>query len=408
MKTKIRHHLWGIIFIMLLGILLIQWPYMVAQAEQEEKPERLITMAVEYPGIEIPAGENIDMNIVFYNKGRSGETVDVWVADKPAGWDTIIKTYKFTVTGVYIPAGENKSLTFKAEPGDQVQPGKYEFRIAAQTRDGRFQMAETIAVTVKEKQEETTKTSSKKEIVLNTTYPVLRGPTDSSFEFSVEVDSNLDEDTVFDLFAEGPKDWQINFKPAYESKYITSLQIKANQSRNVSVEVKPSFFAQAGEYPIKMRVSGGGAQAELDLMVVLTGTYKLDAGTPNGLLSLETRQGKPANVSIYVRNTGSAVNHNIEFLSFKPENWKVEFKPEKIEALEPGELQQVEVTITPYEEALVGDYSVTVDIKGEKVSKSLEFRTTVKASTTWGWIGGVIIVAVIGGLTGLFRKLGRR
>lgn len=408
MKTKIGHHLWGIIFIMVLGILLIQWPYMVAQAEQEEKPERLITMAVEYPGIEIPAGENIDMNIVFHNKGRSGETVDVWVADKPAGWDTVIKTYKFTVTSVHIPAGENKSLTFKAEPGDQVQPGKYEFRIAAQTRDGRFQMAETIAVTVKEKEEETAKASSKKEIVLNTTYPVLRGPTDSSFEFSVEVDSNLDEDTVFDLFAEGPKDWQINFKPAYESKYITSLQIKANQSRNVSVEVKPSFLAQAGEYPIKMRVSGGGAQAELDLMVVLTGTYKLDAGTPNGLLSLETRQGKPANVSIYVRNTGSAVNHNIEFLSFKPENWKVEFKPEKIEALEPGELQQVEVTITPHEEALVGDYSVTVNVKGEKVSKDLEFRTTVKASTTWGWIGGVIIVAVIGGLTGLFRKLGRR
>jgi uncharacterized membrane protein len=32
----------------------------------------------------------------------------------------------------------------------------------------------------------------------------------------------------------------------------------------------------------------------------------------------------------------------------------------------------------------------------------------VKASTAWGWIGIGIIIAVIAGLIGLFRKLGRR
>jgi uncharacterized membrane protein len=247
-----------------------------------------------------------------------------------------------------------------------------------------------------------------KDITLNTTYPVLRGPTDGTFEFSVEVQSALADDAVFDLFAEGPKDWQINFKPAYESKYISSLQIKARQSRNVSVEIKPPYDAQAGEYPIKMRVSTGKAKAELGLTVMLTGTYTLEAGTPSGLLSLDARPGKPANMSIYVKNTGSAVNHDIKFLSFKPENWQVEFKPAQIPALDPGALQQVEVTITPYGEALIGDYSVGVQVQGEKVSKSLEFRTTVKAAATWGWIGIGIIAGVIGGLTGLFRKFGRR
>ena len=87
----------------------------------------------------------------------------------------------------------------------------------------------------------------------------------ANFEFSVEVTSDLDEDAVFDLFAEGPKGWEINFKPAYESKYISSLQIKANQSKNVSVEVKPALSAQAGEYPIMMRVTSGEARAEIGL-----------------------------------------------------------------------------------------------------------------------------------------------
>lgn len=378
-----------------------------AQKEAEQKPERLVTMAVEYPGIELPAGEDVEMDIIFHNTGKSAENVDVWVAKAPDDWKTVIKTYKFTVTGVHVPSGETKSLDFEAEPSEDVQPGKYEFQIEAQTRDGVFKMAETIVVTVKEKVEKEEPKDSK-DIKLNTTYPVLRGPTDVKFEFSVEVDSDLDEDAVFDLSAEGPKGWEINFKPGYESKYITSLQIKANQSKNVSVEIKPSVLAEAGTYPIKMRVTAGEAKAEIDLMVELTGTYKLEAGTPNGLLSLDAKQGKPANVSFYVKNTGSAPNTNISFMSFKPENWKVEFTPEQIDSLEPGALQQVETAITPYEEALIGDYSVAVEIRGEKASKTLEFRTSVKASAVWGWIGIAIIVVVIVGLTGLFRWLGRR
>ena len=86
----------------------------------------------------------------------------------------------------------------------------------------------------------------------------------------------------------------------------------------------------------------------------------------------------------------------------------MEFKPERVETLAPGELKQIEVTITPADEALVGDYSVTLSIKGEKVTKNLEFRVPVKASTAWGAIGLGIIVLVIVGLVVLFIRLGRR
>jgi uncharacterized membrane protein len=235
-----------------------------------------------------------------------------------------------------------------------------------------------------------------KGVKLTTSYPVIRGPSDATFEFSLEVDSKLDEDAVFDLLAQGPQGWDVNFKPAYETKYITSLRIKTKQS------------TAAGEYPINVQVNSGDANAEAKLMVVLTGTYGLEVGTPSGLLSLDARQGRPANMSFYVRNTGSAKNSDIKFMTFKPENWKVEFKPEKIDVIEPGDLKQVEVIITPYEDALVGDYSVGVSVEGEKASKNIEFRTTVKASAVWGWIGIGIIVVVIAGLLGLFRWLGRR
>ena len=73
-----------------------------------------------------------------------------------------------------------------------------------------------------------------------------------------------------------------------------------------------------------------------------------------------------------------------------------------------GNLKQIELTVTPAQEALVGDYAVGVNIKTEKASDDLELRVTVKASAAWGWIGIGIIVLVIIGLFSLFVTLGRR
>ncbi len=372
---------------------------------KKDLPARLIEMAAEHPGVEVPPDEDVSIDIVFHNKGRSDETVNVWVADQPKGWKARIKTYRYTVMGVHVLSDNDKTLTFEAEPDKDIKPGKYNFVIKAETPDGQFKMSQEIVIQVKPKD-----TGEKKEkgVKLTTSYPVLRGPSDARFEFSVEVDSKLDKDTVFDLFAQGPEGWDINFKPAYEDKFISSLRLKANGSQTVAVTVKAPAKVKAGEYPITVRVSSGEAKGEATLTVILTGTYGLEVGTANGLLSLEARQGKAANISFYVKNTGSATNNGIKFMSFKPENWTVEFKPENIPAMAPDELKQVELSITPNSEALVGDYSVSVNVEGEKASKPIEFRVTVQASSAWGWIGIGIIVLVIGGLTGLFRWLGRR
>jgi len=396
---------WFLISLVILGLVLNQNLSFAADEDDKNRPERLVLMAVQYPGVEITKEDDVSMDIIFYNKGKKDENVEVWVEQKPEGWQARVKTYRFDVSGVHVPSADDKTLTFEAEPDENVQPGKYEFRIAAKTPDGKFNMAQTIMVSIREGEADK---KESKGVKLTTSYPVLRGPSDATFEFSVEVDSKLDEDAVFDLFAQGPQGWEVNFKPAYESKFISSLRIKSKQSTSVAVEVKPAMGAQAGEFPINVRVASSDAKAEAALMVILTGTYGLEVGTASGLLSLDARQGKPANVSFYVKNTGSAANHNIKFLSFKPENWKIEFKPENIDIVEPDDLKQIEVIITPYEDALVGDYSVAVSVEGEKASKVLEFRTSVKASAAWGWIGIGIIVVVIIGLFGLFRWLGRR
>jgi len=408
MNKRGRGSVFLISFLAIMGVLFFTWPCTAEETDQGkegEKPERLIVMAVEYPGVELPPDEDVTMDVIFNNKGRSDETVHVRVTKKPPGWKTRIKTYRYGVTAVFVPSGEDKTLTFEAVPDKGVIPGNYEFRVEAETPDGYFKMSRDILVKIKEKEKGPVKAKGAK---ITTSYPVLQGPSDAKFEFSLEVDSKLEKDAVFDLFAQGPEGWVINFKPAFETKYISSVRLKANQTTTVAVEVKPVPMAKAGEYPFNIRVSSDDAKAEAKLTVILTGTYQLEVGTLTGLLSLDAGQGKPTNMSFYVKNTGSAVNNNIKFMSFKPENWKVAFNPENIAAIQPGGLKQVEVTITPYEKALVGDYSVNVRVEGEKAQKTMEFRVTVKASSAWGWIGIGIIFLVIAGLTVLFRYLGRR
>jgi uncharacterized membrane protein len=344
------------------------------------------------------------MDIRVANKGRADEEVLLEVTTIPKGWKAQIRSFNFAVTGVHVPNDEEKNITFLAEPDKGVKPGEYLFSIKGSTKDGAFQSDNEIIVTVKAAE----KIAKTRDIVITTSYPVLQGPSDASFEFSLAVENKMDNDAVFNLAAQGPSEWDMNFKPAYETKYISSLRLQGGGSSTVAVEVKPPKYAEAGEYPITVIVSSENRKAEAKLQVILTGTYGLEVGTTTGLLSLDAKQGKVANMSIYVKNTGSATNHDVTFVTYKPENWEVKFEPETVDAIEPGEHKQVEITLTPYEEALVGDYSVGIDVNGEKASKSIELRVTVKASTAWGWIGIGIIVVVIAGLIGLFIWLGRR
>ncbi len=400
-----KRHIFTGALVLLMAVTLVAGLAAAEDEDKKDKPLRGMVASLLYPGLTVGPDDKIRVDLVVKNTGRSNETVLFEVMEKPENWKVQIKNYGNIINGIFLPEDDDKSLTFSASPEgkeEKLPPGKYRFVIKAEAADGMLTQTSTLDVTVVEKEQ------VEEAIDLNTSYPILRGPSDSKFEFSLDVDNEADVDGLFNLSAAAPEGWEVSFKPPYEQKQISSLQIKANQTKSVGVEVTPARQAEVGEFPIRVRVSTGKAEAEVELKVVLTGTYKIKTGTPDGLLSVVTEVGKKSSISLFVQNEGSALQNEIAFLSFKPENWDIEFKPEKIEELKPGELKQVEVIISPYEEALVGDYSVAVSARGEKSSDEVEFRVTVKASSAWGWVGVALIVLVIGGLAATFKFLGRR
>ncbi|HDZ91079.1 MAG TPA: hypothetical protein ENH37_10455 [Deltaproteobacteria bacterium] len=381
----------------------------LAYGEKEKKdlPPRAISVAPEYTGVVVPQGEDVNIDLTVHNQGQADEDIDITVTSVPDGWKAWVKTYDFGVTGVHVKSDSRKSLTLRAEQEKDLPPGVYTFEIRGETADKKLTSFSRVVIKVEGKEE----VKKKEGLNITTSYPVLTGPTDAEFEFSVEVENESDKDGIFNLSAKGPENWVINFKPAYEDKFISSLRLKAGQSQTMGVEVRPNPWAKPGQYPILVKISSPKAQGEVTLNVILTGTFKLEAGTANGLLSLSAVRGEEANLSFYVKNDGSAPLTALRFISFQPENWKVKFDPETVEVLAPQEFKQVEVTITPADQALVGDYSVGLRVESgspPKADKTVEMRVSVTASAAWGWIGIGLIVFVMAGLVFLFTRLGRR
>lgn len=394
----------------LIGLFVTAGLLLGAQGEEKDRdrPERGFVAALAYPGVTVDQDDSISVDLIVKVTGRSDETILLEVIQKPEGWKAQVKGYGQVVSGVFVPAGESKTLTFSAslegKEKRRLPAGTHRFEISAKAADGSMASSTSIAVTVIEKEK------AEEAVTISTSYPVLRGPPDTSFEFSLDVRNETEEDSLFNFRAEPPPGWEVSFKPSYEQKQISSLQINANSSKSIEVQVKPAYNAEAKEYPIAVHVQAAKteAKASTELAVVITGTYKIELTTPMGLLSFTALSGRETTVDLVAINRGSADQRDITLEAFKPENWKIEFDPEKIEGIKAGDFQQVKAKITPAEEALIGDYSVQVRADGEKSSDSVELRVTVKASSTWGWIGVAIIVVVIFGLAVTFKLVGRR
>ncbi|MDR1578028.1 MAG: hypothetical protein LBT86_07370 [Deltaproteobacteria bacterium] len=362
--------------------------------------------AFTYSGQTVSPDSEVSLEITLQNLGLRGDTFDFEITQAPEGWSTEISRFSSSLTGVFLAAEDRASLNLLAWPpeGTEVIPeGEYPLAFKATSRNGGKSVESKTVLKVANRKK------SLQALTITTSYPEISGPSDGRFAFSLDIKNNSAEDALVNLIATVPQSWEASFKPGYEEKQISSIQVPKSQSRSVTLDINPVYQAEVGDYTLKVKAETPAGSAETPLIIHLTGTYKMRAVTANELLSMATEVGKPVTVSLYVLNEGSANQREITFMAVKPDNWKVEFKPEKLVDL-PGRANPslVEMTVTPAPNALVGDYGLGVSVQGEKAQSALDFRVTVRASSAWTWVGAGLIILVVGTLALTFRKLGRR
>jgi len=250
-------------------------------------------------------------------------------------------------------------------------------------------------------------------------YPVLREKSGEEFEFQLELRWYGKEFREFDIAVSGPPKWEVVTEAGLGTKVAVTDRIglkaadveKGYPVETLFVKLTPPKGQKPapGEYKVTFEVGAGDIYESVELTAVVTALYEFVFYPTTGRLNTEVTAGEDNYLTVRVENTGSIVLDTVRFSSGTLEGWVVTFNPDPVESLEPGLAQEVTVTMKPPDKVIAGDYAITLFADSEEYSADpLKMRVTVMTPTIWGWVGILIVLAVIAGLAVIFRRLGRR
>ncbi len=361
-----------------------------------QSPDVYLSTAV--PGATVERGKQVTFSIDVNNKSSVGKTVDLTLSKAPDGWSPILKDRGFIVRSVWVEAGKSESVDLQLTVPAAAQ-GDNEFILKGS--GGGVDANLRLLVGVKDQASQSTS-------ALVVQYPTLKGKAGSTFGFKADLQNNSEADKTYGLSFKAPDGWDVVFKPSYQDTQISSLQVKTGATQSLDISVTPPAQVQAGDYPITITAASAADKTSSDLKVTVTGTFKMDMGTRGDVYNTSATAGSASPFYVTIANTGSAPLQNVSLSSSKPDGWEVTFNPDKIDQLDPGAQREVAMSIKPAAKAIAGDYMLNVTASHPQVSVNKDIRVTVETPSFWGWIGVGILVIVIGGLMGLFMKLGRR
>jgi uncharacterized membrane protein len=343
-------------------------------------------LTTPFPGVTVRVGDAIKFDLTVENKNRPPARIDLSVSGLPEGWTSEIEGSGKPVSAVLIGADQSQSLVLQVTPPSGAKIGAYPFTLTGKT-DGQTLSLPINLVLAEPKEAKAT---------LEPKLPALRGSVRSSFDFQVTLKNDSAEDQVYNLLAAAPEGFEAVFSESYGSQELTSIPVKAGETKDLKVAVKLPQNAAAGQYQVVARAQSPKAAAETPLFLDVTGQPTLALAGPEGRLSGDATAGKEREFAFTLRNTGSAPARDVKLDATAPDGWKVVFEPKEIPAVEAGQEITVNTRMTPSEKAIAGDYVVSIRANGGGASANAEFRVTVLTSTLWGIAGlGVIGAAVI-------------
>jgi uncharacterized membrane protein len=352
-----------------------------------------ITLHTPYRNITVNPADSVSYTIDVINNTSDVISVPISVSGIPQGWEYKLTSGSWSISEIGVKGNESATVRLELEIPQNVQKGRYNFSVVAQGYTS-LPLTVNVAETGVFETEFTTK------------QPNREGDADANFSFTLDLRNRTAEEQTYALTSEAPRGWNVEFRVSGNS--VTSATVEPGATASVTVNIKPPQGITEGSYKIPVTASAGNTSASTELEVVITGKYDMLLTTPRGLLSAEVTAGRTTKVELEIRNTGTTALTDVELDYTAPIGWEVTFDNDKIDRIEAGESAKAVATIKASDKAIPGDYETNITASTPEVSSEAKFRITVKTSMLWGWLGILIIVAVIGGIYYLFRKYGRR
>jgi uncharacterized membrane protein len=354
-----------------------------------------LTMFTSYPSIVADPGEDAVFPLTV--DSPDPERVDLALGEAPEGFEPTFRGGGAIVGSVYTGGDAPPELELSVSVPADAAPGDHHIVVTATASSGTTELPLDIIVA----------DLSAGSVSLTSDFPNLRGASDATFSFDLDLANDTSQDVDFTLEGLGPEGWTVEVQPSTEAQAATVL-VAAGDSERINATVSPPFQVDAGIYPILVRAVGGDREVETQLNVEVTGTFGMDLSTLDGRLNTSVSAGGSTQFPMVLANTGSAPLAGVALSATPPRDWDVTFEPEEVPAVEVGQSVDIVATITPAGNAVAGDYVVTMNARSDDADDSVAVRTTVETSTIWGIVGIALIALVLVGLGLVFRRYGRR
>ena len=358
-----------------------------------------LDMHTDYPGLAARAGDNVTFTIDFDNSGSACDA-SLGIQSMPEGWEGYISGGGNRISRVHVPSGtDTATASLQLDIPADAADGSYQVVLEARANDAVY---DTLTLSLDVDQLEVSQGDFSCE------YPEQEGAADASFSFSATLVNNSPETQTYSLSAQAPEGWQVAFEPSGESTQVASIELESAASQGLDITVTPPNNVEAGQYTIPCSAISAGETLDMELSVTVTEKYSLDLSTPDGLLSFDTHANEETPVTLSITNNSNVPVQNVNLTSSAPSEWNVSFDTPTIDVIEAGATVEVTARVTPSDQALTGDYVVTMTANASQVSDTAEFRVAVETSMAWGFVAVVVIAALLAGIGYVFRKYGRR
>jgi len=337
-------------------------------------------------------GDSINYSIDLINLTDSTQLANLGFTTNHKDWEYELTTGGKNVQQLAVKAGDSQTLSLRLDVPLQVDAGQFQFTVNA----GDASM--NLSVVVAEKGTYNSNFEIKQDN--------MEGYAGSSFTFSATLRNQTAEEQTYALAAAPENGWEVRFQS--NSNYVSSITLEPNATQTLTIQVNAPEGVAAGDYNIPIAAYNNATKAESSINVSIIGSYGLSLKTADERLNTSITAGDSKAIELIIENTGTATLENISLSSITPTNWQAQFEPKTVSSLEPGKTATVQAVVTSSEEALPGDYAMSISARTDQKSADVSIRATVKSSVLWGWIGVAIIVAVLVAIYGLFRRYGRR
>lgn len=356
-----------------------------------------LVLFTRYPAQEAAIGESVTIALTL-RTDTAAQVVRLDLQGLPEGWAASFRGGGRVVHSAYVDPKADTEIDLRIDPPKDAKGGAYAMTVTGRSDDGQ-QLKLPIELTLTEK--------APPRLTFEVELPTLMGAPDTTFRYYLTLKNEGDTDLSVNLLTEAPQGFQVGFKLGGQD--LTSVPVAASESKMLTVEAKPFPDVAAGSYPITVQAQGGQAQAALKLVAQVTGQSKVSVTAPDGRLSGQAYVGAVSPIKVIIANTGTESARNIGLSATQPSGWAVQFDPPQVAEVPAGQQVQVTANVKPADQAIAGDYNITVHAQPEDgPSQSADFRITVLTSTLWGVVGvGLIAVAVL--VVGLaVMRFGRR